>query len=61
MFDANLFMSAVYEEVNDTKIVPCPAGEFHAQIEKVDTKSGTIGSKNLPATKQREYKDSSYK
>lgn len=43
MFDANLFMSAVYEEVNDTKIVPCPAGEFHAQIEKVEAKSGTIG------------------
>lgn len=42
-FDANLFMSAVYEEVNDTKIVPCPAGEFHAQIEKVEPKSGTIG------------------
>ena len=43
MFDANLFMSAIYEEVNDTKIVPCPAGEFHAQIVKLEPRHGTIG------------------
>lgn len=43
MFDANTFLNAVYTEVNDTKIVPCPAGEFHAQIEKIDLKSGQIG------------------
>lgn len=43
MFDANNFMNAVYTEVNDTKLVPCPVGEFHAQIEAVEPKSGTIG------------------
>jgi hypothetical protein len=42
-FDAQNFMNAVFTEVNDTKIVPCPAGEFYAQIEKVEPKSGTIG------------------
>ena len=43
MFDANNFMSAVYEEANDTKRTPCPAGEFQAMIDKVEPKSGTIG------------------
>lgn len=43
MFDANNFMSAVYEEANDTKRVPCPAGEFQASIDKVEPKTGTIG------------------
>lgn len=43
MFDVNNFMNAVITEVNDTKIVPCPAGEYHALIEKVEPKSGTIG------------------
>lgn len=43
MFDANNFMAAVITEANDTKIIPCPAGEFPAQIEKVEPKSGTIG------------------
>lgn len=42
MFDANNFMSAVYEEANDTKRTPCPAGEFQASIEKVEPKTGTI-------------------
>ena len=42
MFDAQNFMNAVFDEVNDTKIIPCPAGEFNAQIEKVEPKSGTI-------------------
>ena len=42
MFDAQNFMNAVFDEVNDTKIIPCPAGEFYAQIEKVEPKSGTI-------------------
>ena len=43
MFDTSNFMNAVFTEVNDTKIVPCPAGEFHAQIEKIEPKSGIIG------------------
>lgn len=43
MFDANSFMNAVFTEANDTKLVPCPAGEYQAQIEKLEPKSGTIG------------------
>jgi hypothetical protein len=43
MFDANNFMSAVFEEANDTKRTPCPAGEFQAMIEKVEPKTGIIG------------------
>ena len=42
MFDAQNFMNAVFDEVNSTKLIPCPAGEFNAQIEKAETKSGTI-------------------
>ena len=43
MFDADNFMNAVFTEANDTRLVPCPAGEFHAVIEKAEPKSGTIG------------------
>jgi hypothetical protein len=42
MFSPETFMNAVYTEVNDTKIVPCPVGEFPAQIVEVTPKSGTI-------------------
>jgi hypothetical protein len=42
MFDANQFMSAVYTEVNDTKVALCPAGEYQAMIDKIEPRSGTI-------------------
>lgn len=42
MFDANAFMNAVFTEATDTKLTPCPAGEYQAQIEKIEPKSGTI-------------------
>lgn len=42
MFDAANFMNAVFTEVNDDKRIPCPAGEFQAQIEKVEPTTGTI-------------------
>lgn len=44
MFNADLFMQGVYTEANETKITPCPAGEYAAQITKVEPKSGTIAN-----------------
>ena len=42
-FDAQNFMNAVFTEVNDTKVVQCPAGEYQAISEKIEPRSGTIG------------------
>lgn len=42
-FDATNFMNAVFNEANDTKLIPCPAGEFQVQITKCEPTSGTIG------------------
>lgn len=41
MFDADAFMNATTAEANDTKIAPCPQGEYFATIEKVEPTSGT--------------------
>ena len=38
-FDPNTFLNMTVEETNDTKIIPCPAGEYLAVAEKVDIKS----------------------
>lgn len=35
-FDPNTFLNQEYEGVLDTKVIPCPAGEFPAISEKVD-------------------------
>lgn len=37
-FDPNTFLNSTYEEANDTKIVPCPAGEYLAIADKVEVK-----------------------
>lgn len=37
-FDPNAFLNSAYEEANDTKIVPCPAGEYIAIADKVEVK-----------------------
>lgn len=37
-FDPNTFLNSTYEEANDTKIVPCPAGEYIAIADKVEVK-----------------------
>lgn len=37
-FDPNTFLNMTVEESNDTKIIPCPAGEYLAIAEKVDIK-----------------------
>lgn len=42
MFDASNFLNTVFTDANDTKITPCPAGEYAAQIESVEPKSGQI-------------------
>lgn len=40
-FDPNTFLNSTYEEANDTKIVPCPAGEYLAIADKVEVKPWT--------------------
>ena len=42
MFDASNFLNTVFTDANDTKITPCPAGEYAAQIESDEPKSGQI-------------------
>jgi hypothetical protein len=37
-FNPNAFLNSTYEEANDTKIVPCPAGEYIAIADKVEVK-----------------------
>jgi hypothetical protein len=41
-FSPETFMNAVYTEANDDKIIPCPVGEFSAQILEITPKSGII-------------------
>lgn len=43
MFDPNTFMQATLTEANDTRIMPCPVGEYQMQIVDIKAKSGTIG------------------
>lgn len=38
-FDPTVFMNETYTEANDTKITPCPVGEYLAVAAKVDTKT----------------------
>jgi hypothetical protein len=38
-FDPNTFLNMTVEETNDTKSIPCPAGEYLALAEKVDIKT----------------------
>lgn len=38
-FDPNTFLNATFDEQNDTKVIPVPAGEYLALAEKVDVKS----------------------
>lgn len=37
-FDPAQFLDATTTEVNDTKIIPCPVGEYLAQVEKVQAR-----------------------
>lgn len=38
-FDPQTFLNATYEEALDTKVVPCPVGEYLAIADKVDVRS----------------------
>jgi len=38
MFDADSFLQSSITEANDTKIIPCPPGEFAAIIDKITPK-----------------------
>jgi len=38
MFDADSFLQSSTTEANDTKIIPCPPGEFAAIIDKITPK-----------------------
>lgn len=37
-FDTESFLSASISGSNDTKVIPCPVGEYQAVIEKVDAR-----------------------
>lgn len=47
-FDPATFMNTTYEESNDTKVTPCPVGEYLAVASKVETKQWSTrdGSKS---------------
>lgn len=38
MFDAQAFMNTQFNDANATRTIPCPAGEYNAQIEKIDSR-----------------------
>ena len=38
-FDPATFLNQSFDEANDTKVIPCPAGEYIALAEKVEVKS----------------------
>lgn len=40
-FDAQNFLNATFSGANDTRLTPCPAGEFLAQITKIGVSQGT--------------------
>lgn len=50
IFDADSFMQTNFTEENETKIVPCPAGEYAAKIERVDPKVTDSGKAMLNVT-----------
>lgn len=43
MFSPESFMNAVMTDANDTKIIPCPPGEWSAQCVDAKARSGIIG------------------
>lgn len=49
-FDADSFMTSVTDEANETKIIPCPVGEYNGMITKIEPKSGTSDTKGLWAS-----------
>lgn len=63
-FDPATFLNATYDEALDTKLVPCPAGEYLAIADKVDVKPWATkdGSKSgLKAVIQWDIQDENVK
>lgn len=50
-FDPQAMLDAQITESNDTRIIPCPVGEWPATIEAVDIKNGVSQKTNEPWTK----------
>ena len=50
-FDPQAFLDAQTTEVNDTRVLPCPVGEWPATIESVDIKNGVSQKSGEPWTK----------
>lgn len=41
-FNPEAFMEATIQGANDTKVIPCPPGEWHGQIEEVKAQANEI-------------------
>ncbi len=50
-FDPQAFLDAQTTETNDTRVLPCPVGEWPATIDSVDIKSGVGQKSGEPWTK----------
>lgn len=50
-FDPQAFLDTQVTEVNDTRVVPCPVGEWPATAENVDIKSGVSQKTGEPWTR----------
>lgn len=50
-FDPQAFLDTQTTETNDTRVLPCPIGEWPATVENVDIKSGVSQKSGEPWTK----------
>lgn len=50
-FDPQAFLDTQTTEVNDTRILPCPVGEWPATVDNVDIKSGVSQKSGEPWTR----------
>ncbi len=50
-FDPQAFLDTQTTETNDTRILPCPVGEWPATVENVDIKSGVSQKSDEPWTR----------
>jgi hypothetical protein len=47
-FDPTNLLNISVDQANDTRLSPCPEGEYQAIIEKVDIKNGISQKNNMP-------------
>lgn len=50
-FDPQAFLDAQTTETNDTRVLPCPVGEWPATVDSVDVKSGVSQKSGEPWTR----------